>query len=184
MTKRKASYCPYCGAALETKRSEGRDRRFCPDCGEFVYQNPMPGASVVVLDGDSTLLIERAIPPDVGAWAVPGGILEVDESARVGAGRELEEETGLSVDPDALELVRTGFDVDDPADGSYLSITFAVEREATGGAVDPGPEATDARFWSFAELRQKSAATRTVDLRRVEAAVERLRGETVEFAAE
>ncbi|WP_123535161.1 NUDIX hydrolase [Halosimplex salinum] len=196
MTKRRASNCPYCGSALETKGFDGRDRRFCPDCEEFVFQNPFPGAHVVVLDsggrsppdsaatphdGDSVLLIERGIEPDVGAWAVPGGILEVDESARLGAARELEEETGLSVDPDALELAHTDFDVEDPDDGSYLSITFAVERDDTRGTVDIGPEVTDARFWSLGELPGEAEWVRSVDLRRVEAAVERLRGEELRF---
>jgi ADP-ribose pyrophosphatase YjhB (NUDIX family) len=194
MTKRRADYCPYCGTALETAVFEGRDRRFCPDCEEIVFQNPFPGAHVVVLDGggrspagreakshdgDSALLIERDIEPDLGAWAVPGGILEVDEPARVGAARELEEEAGLAVDPDALELVRTGFDIEDPADGSYLSITFAVDRTETTGSLDSGPECSDARWWSFAELATTDAWVRSVDRRRIEAAVERLRGDTL-----
>lgn len=179
MTKRRADYCPDCGSALETKGFEGRDRRFCPDCSEFVFQNPAPGGAVVVLDGDSALLVERANPPDEGAWAVPGGFLEVDEPAPVGAARELDEEAGLSVDPDALELVRTGFDMDDPADGSYLSVCFAVERADTRGCVSAGPEASDARFWSFAAIRDTDEWVRSVGRRRVEAAVERLRGESV-----
>ena len=194
MTKRRASYCPYCGAELVSRAFEGRDRRFCPDCERFVFQNPMPGAHVVVTDsggrsppssaakphdGDSVLLIERAIEPDIGAWAVPGGILEVDESPRVGAARELEEEAGLSVDPADLELVRTALDVDDPDDGSYLSVCFAVERGDTRGTPRPGAETSGARFWSFAELAAETAKVRPQDRRRVEAAVERLRGETL-----
>ncbi|WP_135364881.1 NUDIX hydrolase [Halosimplex halophilum] len=196
MTKRKADYCPYCGTALETAVFEGRDRRYCPDCEEIIFQNPTPGGSVVVLDsggrsapgsaakpqdGDAALLIERANEPHRGAWAVPGGILEVDESARAGAARELEEETGLAVDPDALELVRTDFTVADPADGSYLSVCFAVERAATTGSLDPGPEAADARWWPFAELSATDAWIRSVDRRRVEAAVDRLRDGSVRF---
>lgn len=179
MTKRKADYCPYCGTALETAVFEGRDRRFCPDCEEIVFQNPVPGGSVVVLDGDSVLLIERANEPHRGAWAVPGGILEVDEPARVGAARELEEEAGLSVDPDALELVRTGFDIDDPDEGSYLSICFAIDREDTEGTLDPGSECSDARWWAVETLETTDAWVRPIDRRRVAAAVERLRGESV-----
>ena len=194
MTKRRASYCPYCGAELISRAFEGRDRQFCPDCERFVFQNPTPGANVVIIDGggqsppssaakphdcDSVLLIERAIKPDIGTWAVPGGILEVDESPRVGAARELEEEAGLSVDPAALELVRTALDVDDPDDGSYLSICFAVERENTRGSPRPGAETSGARFWSVAELADGTTAVRPQDRRRVEAAVERLRGETL-----
>jgi len=181
MTRRRASYCPDCGAPVETRAFEGRDRAFCPDCREFVFQNPAPVGAVVVLDGSEALLVERGIPPDRGKWTVPAGFLEVDESAREGAARELEEETGLAVDPDALELARTGFHVDDPAEGSLLSVCFAVERARTRGAVRPGSEPTDARFWEPEALLAGDAETRSVDCRRLEAAFEVLRGQERSF---
>ncbi|MFB6150175.1 MAG: NUDIX domain-containing protein [Haloarculaceae archaeon] len=176
MTKRKASYCPDCGSELGSRAFDGRERPHCGDCDRFVYQNPAPGGHVVVLDGAEVLFIERGREPDVGAWAVPGGYLEVDERPAVGAARELEEETGLAVDPGALALVRTSLDVDDPDDGSYLSVTFAVERDRTRGRLAPGAEVTDARFWRPGQLRASDDPTRTVDYRRVAAAVARLRG--------
>jgi hypothetical protein len=85
------------------------------------------------------------------------------------------EEADLRVDPDALTLVRTGFGMEDPAEGSYLSVCFAVERADTTGALDPGPECADARWWPVAELSTTDARIRSVDRRRVEAAVDRLR---------
>jgi len=184
MTRRRANYCPDCGAAVETRAFEGRDRAFCPDCREFVFQNPAPIGAVVVLDGPEALLVERGIPPDRGKWTVPAGFLEVDESAREGAARELEEETGLAADPDALELARTGFHVEDPAEGSLLSVCFAIECERTRGTVRPGSEPTDARFWDPATLLASDAETRSVDLRRMEAAFQAVRGETRSFDTE
>jgi len=184
MTKRKAAYCPYCASALESRRFDGRDRQFCPDCREFVFQNPAPIGAVVVLDGADVLLVERGVPPDRGKWTVPAGFLEVDESARQGAARELAEETGLTVDPDALELVRTGFHVDDPDEGSLLSVCFAVDRDRTAGAVRAGAEPTDARFWDPNELLASDEQTRSVDRRRIEAAVDRLREDELDRTAE
>lgn len=181
MTRRRASYCPDCGSGLETRDFEGRDRQFCPDCRAFVFQNPAPIGAAVVLDGGEVLLVERGIPPDRGKWTVPAGYLEVDESARAGAARELEEETGLAVDPAALELVHTGFEMDDPDDGSLVSVCFAVEREQTRGAVRAGVEPTDARFWEPAALLASDAETRPIDRERVAAAFERLRGERVDL---
>lgn len=93
MTRRRPSFCPYCGAELTGREFDGRERAFCADCQNFVFQNPVPTGRVVVLDGDRALLVRRDHPPDPGALIVPGGYLEVDESAPVGAARELREET-------------------------------------------------------------------------------------------
>lgn len=177
MTRRRASYCPYCGMTLESRAFDGRDRQFCPDCDEFVFQNPAPIGGVVVLDDLDVLLVKRGIEPDRGKWTVPAGFLEVDESARIGAARELEEETGVTVDPDELALVHTGFEMDDPADGSLLSVCFAVERERTAGTVRPGAEPTDARFRPVDALLAGEFDTRPIDQRRVAAAREALRGQ-------
>ncbi len=41
------------------------------------------------------MLIQRALPPFEGEWALPGGFVRVDETVDEAARRELEEETGL-----------------------------------------------------------------------------------------
>ena len=41
------------------------------------------------------MLIQRALPPFEGEWALPGGFVRVEETVDEAARRELEEETGL-----------------------------------------------------------------------------------------
>src|SRR4051812_9830957 len=56
-------------------------------------------AAAIINDEGRFLAIRRA---DNGAWEPPGGVLELDESIEAGLIREVEEETGLQVEPTAL----------------------------------------------------------------------------------
>ena len=52
----------------------------------------------------NVLLLQRKIngSPYAGAWGLPGGKIEGKETDRMAAVREVREETGLVVEPDAL----------------------------------------------------------------------------------
>ena len=93
---KKKIYCHFCGTKLKDSLYEGRIRRFCDNCSEPIYENPVPATCLVVINkNDQVLLVKRNVPPKVGLWCLPGGFIELEESPEASALRELEEETGL-----------------------------------------------------------------------------------------
>ncbi len=65
---------------------------------ERSYPNhPMPGVGAVIVREGKVLLIRRGSEPLKGQWSLPGGLIELGETARQAVVREVEEETGLAV---------------------------------------------------------------------------------------
>ena len=94
---REKTFCPYCAGKLIKKPCEGALRLFCEHCEEPVYENPIPATCLVVVDNqDRVLLVKRSVEPKKGFWCLPGGFMELGETAERAGLRELEEETGLA----------------------------------------------------------------------------------------
>ena len=98
-----ARHCPQCGAPFERAVVEGRERPRCPACRFVWYENPAAASAAIVLDARGrVLLVQRAIEPFRGAWALPAGYQELHETAAETAQREVREEAGLEIE--VLEL--------------------------------------------------------------------------------
>ncbi|MFK3981043.1 NUDIX hydrolase [Micromonospora sp. NPDC050397] len=94
-------------------------------------------AAVVVDDHDQVLVIRRQ---DNGAWQLPGGVLELDETPEVGARREVLEETGADVSIERLTGVYKNMKL------GVVALVFRA-RFVSG---EPGPtrEAAAVEWWS------------------------------------
>jgi ADP-ribose pyrophosphatase YjhB (NUDIX family) len=91
--------CPSCTGPLEI---EGKGAT-CRSCGRKVYANPAPTASAIVVDDDGrVLLARRAGDVGEGMWDIPGGFVEEGEDGVEALRRELQEETGVEIEPTAF----------------------------------------------------------------------------------
>jgi len=108
----------------------------------------VPCAGAVVRDSAGRLLlIQRRQEPGRGRWSLPGGRVELGETAAAAAVREVREETGLEVVADAVlgRVERAG-----PAGVTYVIDDFTCT--VRGGTLRPGDDAADARWVSAAEM--------------------------------
>lgn len=98
------TFCSFCGTRYPEPLAYPRT---CTACATQVWANPIPVCVVLaqITDGDRTglLVVRRAIPPAIGKLALVGGFLEEHESWQHGAAREVREETGVVVEPGAIE---------------------------------------------------------------------------------
>jgi ADP-ribose pyrophosphatase YjhB (NUDIX family) len=83
----------------------------------YEYPHPAVTVDVAVFSQQNNqlklLLIQRANDPHKGKWALPGGFIDIDEDLETAAKRELEEETGISVN-DIEQLYTYGDPKRDP----------------------------------------------------------------------
>ncbi|MFE4258242.1 NUDIX domain-containing protein [Streptomyces sp. NPDC056883] len=109
-------------------------------------------ADVVVLtpDGDA-LLIERDWPPFEGHWAIAGGHVDIGETSRQAAARELAEETGVHVAADDLRQIGVFDQPDRDPRGRYVTVAYTVTVPA-GTPIIAGDDARTARWWPLSKL--------------------------------
>ena len=161
-------YCPRCGTELGERYVEGRVRKWCGECERPVYRNAVPCADVAVVDSERVLLVQRGAPPGEGEWTIPGGHLEFEEEPRVGAARELREETGLSVEPGALTLLEVT-QLEPYREKHVVSTAYAVGVDAVSGTPEAGSDAAAVEWVTREEAADRD--TRPHVERRVSAAI-------------
>jgi ADP-ribose pyrophosphatase YjhB (NUDIX family) len=128
------SHCSSCGRGFPPETGWPR---VCA-CGAVAYRNPAPVAVLLVPVEDEGLLLVRRAQPPVGL-ALPSGFIEIGETWRDAAARELREETGVGIEPSTV----TPYDVQSGRDDTLLVFAGvpAVPRDALS-RFKPGDEVT------------------------------------------
>ncbi len=141
------NYCSVCGARLEPKHLEGRDRAFCAQCRRVSYRHLKVGAGAIIEREGAILLFQRAHAPFQGDWNLPAGYVEHDEHPAQTVVREVYEETGLHVQVNQLDNIYLF--TDDPR-GNGLLIVYSCH--ILRGDLTASPEGGNLMFFSRHEL--------------------------------
>jgi len=142
-------FCPWCGGSLTTRTAEGRIRLYCEAEERFLYENPVPASTAVLIDEEGRiLLVRRNREPGAGQWALPGGFVENGESPVDAAKRELEEETGLRAShPGLIDVI-----YQESAFYGTCLLIIGYSFDRFDGEIQPGDDASDARFFPAGDL--------------------------------
>jgi len=138
-------FCPRDGTRLVPTRIDGRDRPTCPQCGFADFMHVQIGSNTIVERDGEILLVRLNYGPRDGHWALPGGLVEADETAEEAAVRETREETGFTVGLDGLlaTWMRPGFPI----------LVIIYRAHVLSGTLTVAPdEASEARFFVPAEV--------------------------------
>jgi len=59
---------------------------------------PVVSVGAIIIKVNKVLLVKRAHEPSRGLWSIPGGVVELGETAQEALRREVKEECGLKID--------------------------------------------------------------------------------------
>ncbi len=122
----------------------------------YTYEYPRPSvtvdAAVFGFDGAELqiLLIERALEPFAGSWAIPGGFVDMNESVEAAALRELQEETGIS--RVFLEQLYTFGEVLRDPRGRVISVAYYALVKPSEHPTSAASDARQARWFPVSAL--------------------------------
>ncbi|MFY9640021.1 MAG: NUDIX domain-containing protein [Rhodomicrobium sp.] len=115
---------------------------------------PRAGVSIALLKGEDVLLVRRGKGIYRGLWSLPGGAVELGESAFEAARRELWEETGLLASDLTLSDVADAVvrDTSGALEAHYVIAVYAADQ--VSGTLTAAADATDAG-WFGPEARER-----------------------------
>ncbi|MBO0871390.1 MAG: NUDIX domain-containing protein [Micromonosporaceae bacterium] len=111
--------------------------------------------AAVVTGEDGRLLVVRR--RDNGQWQIPGGVLELDESIQDGLRREVEEETGVRVEPVRLTGVYKNL--------RRGTVALVFRARPVAGRAEPTEESAAVAWWTAAQAQSRMSTTFAVRVR-------------------
>lgn len=132
-------------------------KREYPDC-------PRVGVGAIVMKEGRVLLVKRAAAPNKGLWAIPGGSLELGETLREGARREIREETGIEVWVKDPVYAFDYFERDQEGRIRFHFVIVDLLADYVGGELKAADDALEARWLLPEELEALELTPSTVEV--------------------
>jgi 8-oxo-dGTP diphosphatase len=123
---------------------------------------PIPGVGVVVIEDDSLLVVQRGRGANAGLWAVPGGKVDLGESMRAAAAREVREETGLEVEIGEVIWIGEAIGPGSPPAWHFVLVDFL--GRVVGGDLGASDDAQRAEFVALDRVRELPLTPTMYDL--------------------
>lgn len=114
------------------------------------YVAPALTVDGILLKGREVLLIRRGREPLKGAWAIPGGFVEVGESCEDAVRRELVEETGLR--GDIVHLLGVYSAPGRDPRGHTVTVAYVLKVSGIVDVGQGGDDADEARWFDLGRL--------------------------------
>jgi 8-oxo-dGTP diphosphatase len=114
--------------------------------GREYPDRPWVGVGVVVWQDERVLLIRRGRAPRLGQWGLPGGAQSAGETLFEAAAREVLEETGLEVVPQAVVTALDSISRDEAGNVQFHYTLVEVLAECGPGEPKAADDAMDARW--------------------------------------
>lgn len=122
---------------------------------------PIAGVGVIVRKDDAVLLIRRGRPPRAGEWGIPGGIVELGETWRDAARREVREECGIEICIEAIAAVVDLIVRDDTARVQYHYALVDFAASYVSGELRASSDVSEARWVTLGELHRFALPNKT-----------------------
>jgi 8-oxo-dGTP diphosphatase len=128
--------------------------------------SPRVGVGAVVLREGRVLLVRRGVAPACGLWAIPGGALELGETLREAAEREILEETGITIRAGEPVFTCDVCQRDDDGRVRFHYVIVDLAADYVSGEVLGADDALEARWVAPEEVENLPATKTTVKLLR------------------
>lgn len=154
------NFCHICGTKLDQKEEF---IWHCSGCNSTIYANPKPCVDIALFDESGKILMaRRGRDPDKGKLGLPGGFIDIDETAEEALFREIKEELDLEK-TDISPLTYVSSRLHDYPFGKEvyknLVFVFCAELKASKSKIKARDDVSETLFLDVSDLATPEVAS-------------------------